>query len=279
MMKKYAVIGYPLSHSSSPQIHNSAFSHLNLDARYEKLEIAPNVFSERIAQLKANREWGGFNITIPFKQQIIPFLDDLDRTARAVGAVNTVQITGQGKWIGHNTDVAGFVKPLQQSGFSPETCLLIGAGGAARAILYALLTFFSAEKIVICNRTVSKAHKLQQDFSAVTQSAIEVVDLNKISAYKKGFDLIVNSTSVGMGALKDWQPVELKGLVKENTLVYDLIYNPAQTRLLKQAAELGARILNGWPMLIFQAAESFRIWTGTNFPEPILNRLLQQRAS
>ncbi len=273
-MKKFAVIGYPLNYSRSPEIHNRAFVNLGMNAVYEKLELVPQIFQLRIKEVKTQNEWSGFNVTIPFKKEIIPFLDALDQTAQAVGAVNTVEISDRGEWIGHNTDVIGFIKPLQTLPESPDSCLVIGAGGAARAVLFGLLSVIKPREIMVCNRTRSKAEELKNALAGRADIPIEVAALNEMTDCNRSFDLVVNTTSVGMGQLKDKQPLSLKGILRPGSVVYDLIYNPQETRLLQEASALGATTINGWPMLVYQAAASFRIWTGRDFPQEILQELL-----
>ncbi len=274
-MKYYAVIGFPLSHSFSPQIHNAAFRFLNMDAEYVKQEIPPDDFERCVAALKT-QDWRGFNVTVPFKERIVSFVDELDDTARIIGAVNTIQIEAGGRWKGFNTDAYGFLQPLQALNSVPRSILLIGAGGAARAVLYALITQYPQVKLSLANRTISKAQKLARDFSVNTSAAINTMDLAQAESSGQKYDLVVNTTSVGMGALRGLKPLILRGLVHENSIVYDLIYNPEITILLREAEELGVRTFNGWPMLLHQAAKSFEIWSGIPFPQEVLRDLLKK---
>ena len=147
-MNKYALIGYPLGHTFSPIIHNVAFKHYGINAEYGILEIEESLFENRINTIK-NEAWSGFNVTIPYKQRIIPFLDELDPIAAKIGAVNTIQILANGTWKGYNTDYIGFIKPIQSWLDTMDICLFIGAGGAAQAVGFSMLEFSFIKKIVV----------------------------------------------------------------------------------------------------------------------------------
>ena len=157
-MKQYGVIGYPLKHSLSPLIHNYAIQKLHIDASYQKLELQPEHFERSIAELKKS-EISGFNVTIPFKELIIPFVDDIDADATALGAVNTIIVTG-GRWQACNTDVAGFIAPLKVLNRTFTRCLVLGAGGAARAVIFALGHYSKPEEITIAARDKDKSLRL-----------------------------------------------------------------------------------------------------------------------
>ncbi len=271
LMNKYGIIGYPLKHSISPQIHNSAFNALKINALYQKIEINPTEFEETIKQLK-HEDWRGFNITIPFKETIIKYLDDIDPMSANIGAINTIKISN-GKWRGYNTDYLGFVKPIEKYLDSINSVLVLGAGGAARAVIYGILEKLKIEKIYLANRTKSRAELLVQSVKYSGRTKIEIIDFSTINHLNDPINLIVNTTSLGMGNEIDKTPLEISEKYS-NCIVYDLIYNPKKSKLLTRAEEQACQIINGLPMLIYQADESFKIWTGINFPDKVIEKFL-----
>ena len=271
-MKKYALIGYPLGHTFSPTIHNTAFKHYNMDAEYGILEIDESVFKERITEIK-KEDWSGFNVTIPHKQRVILLLDEMDPIAAKIGAVNTIQILSNGKWKGYNTDYLGFTKPIQSWLDKIDTCLFIGAGGAAQAVGFSMLEFSTVKKLAVIDPIQKNAETLIDKLNSHTAKEYEIVDLKMIKNIAEKFDLIVNMSPVGMGSLKDKSPLSVKNISHEKTIVYDLIYNPKRTLFLKEAEELGLKAINGLPMLIGQAEESFKIWTGKTFTDKIYSQI------
>ena len=268
-MDKYAILGYPVKHSFSPQIHNPAFKYLGIDAHYEKIEIYPDLFDKKIIELKSG-EFKGFNITIPFKQKIIAQLDEIEPLAKKVNAVNTVKII-DGKWIGYNTDVYGFLKPIQNDLSEIKKVLIIGAGGAANAVCFALIENTDIKELIIANRTYSNAVVLRNRLKKYYDLTIEGISLSGIANFSQRYDLIINTSSVGMSKLVNLNPLDVKEFSNASTVVYDLIYNPPETLFLKRARELNIRTINGLPMLIAQAQKSFEIWTGKSFPQNVLN--------
>ena len=277
-MKKYAILGYPLKHSFSPTIHNSAFTYLKLEAEYVKHEIDPACFDKSIDQIK-KENWDGFNITIPFKQDIIRHLDFIDPLAERIGAVNTVHINERGKWRGYNTDYWGFIKPLLDLDINPESCLILGAGGAARAVAFGLAENFNVDKIVFVNRTAKKAVKLIQDLKKYYDITFSVETTEKQVQKNEAFDLIANTTSVGMGNLAGQFVLSPSLVTHKQSVVYDLIYNPQTTRFLELAKKENLVTINGLAMLIYQAALSFNIWTDLDFPESVVHSLIKELPS
>ncbi len=270
-MENYGIIGYPLSHSLSPQIHNLAFQTLNIDARYEKIEIKPEHFDNIISQLKSEG-WKGFNVTVPFKEKIIPYLDEIEPVTGRIGAVNTVKISGN-KWTGYNTDYIGFIRPIEKDLKRIDCALIIGAGGASRAVIYGLLEKTNIKCLYIANRTESRARQLLKSLSYSDEIKIKIIDLAEINSIEQPVDLLVNTTNVGMGSLIEETPVKIsKKFI--NSIVYDLIYNPKKSKLLRLAESLGCRTINGFPMLLYQADESFKIWTGKHFPDKVFRTFL-----
>lgn len=245
------VIGFPIAHSKSPRIHGYWLSEHGIKGQYTALEVTPEHLPAFVQRVRADENWCGFNATIPHKQNIIPLLDGLTPEAKAIGAVNTV-FKKDGRMWGHNTDAYGFITNLkQQSGprFNGiKTALVIGAGGAARAAVYAL----KQHGISVCltNRSTDKAEALAQEFGATTM-AFDALDL-------KGFDLVINTTSLGMQG----QPALHLALsaLPVHALVYDIVYTPLQTPLLVEAQKRGLFTVTGLGMLLHQAVEGFSLW-------------------
>lgn len=267
-MDKYGIIGYPLGHTFSPQIHNPAFKALAIDAIYDVYPIHPDDFDKRIAELKAGSV-KGLNVTIPYKQRIIPFLDEIDPLAQKVNAVNTIKKQGT-RWYGYNTDLYGFLLPLKNDLERIKSVLVIGAGGAANAVCFALLDAAPLEKMTIANRTTSNAEGLQKRLVLYYNLPVKTIPLQNTIIEK--YDLIVNTTSVGMGKMSDQNPYDISPCWHKNTIVYDLIYNPKETRLLLNAKSQKLITINGLDMLIGQAMKSFFIWTNRAFPGEVINK-------
>jgi len=258
---RFKLIGYPIKHSLSPWIHRQFLDITSLQGTYTIHEIKPSdSFEESINQLK-QEQIDGFNVTVPFKQQIIPFLDGLDDTARKIGAVNTV-VHKNGKWIGYNTDGVGYLRSLESKYpdlFKDQTkrILVIGAGGAARAIYYSLIDA-GFMTIDIANRTKSSAEKL---VGAVNSSIdTDILSLEEAEMGIDKYDLIIQTTSVGMKPNTDQAILTIDKLKKE-TIVSDIVYQPLETKFLKQAKMNGGRLHFGHTMLLYQAQYAFEIWT------------------
>jgi shikimate dehydrogenase len=267
--KVYGIIGDPVEQSISPTVHNAAFKKMGIDSIYVPLLVKSENLPQAIASMKALNLMG-LNVTIPHKINVIPLLDKLDAVAQEIGAVNTI-VNRNGNLEGYNTDGAGFIKALSINGIAVENknVIIIGAGGTARAISFAL-----AEKgasLTIINRTVTKALELVKSFSSHHNWKLNVLEFNTrnlLSAIKDA-DILINATNIGMGNYQDISLVNATSL-KSKMVVCDVIYNPGKTRLL-QAAELnGARIVNGMEMFIQQAALSFEKWTGVKAPIEIM---------
>lgn len=284
---KAGVIGWPLAHSISPQFQQPAFDYVGLPVSYLAYETPPAELASFVARLRAD-EWLGCNVTIPHKQAMFPLMDSLTDEAQHIGAVNTV-IKTAGTLAGHNTDATGFLRALEEdSGFQPagKTAVLLGAGGAARAVAVALLRA-GASRLWIVNRTVDRAQALAGALARHFGSArLATLPLETTALRRPLADaaLLVNSTSMGMahGPAPDASPVPAS-LLGPQLLVYDLVYNPARTPLLTAAAAAGARTQEGLPMLIYQGAASFERWTGRSAPVQVMmehgRRALALRAS
>lgn len=257
---QFYLLGYPLGHSMSPFLHQAFLSQAKLEGHYELKEISPKTFSEEVTRLK---EMGcdGFNITIPYKVDILPFLDRVDSEAEAIGAVNTVVVEDD-KWIGYNTDGRGYVTSLKYhfpALFTAESrFLVLGAGGASRGIVHALNNEI-CDAITVCNRTVEKADALLESLSGSKQLA--GISYEEAEKTLDMYDCIINTTSVGMEPHTRNQAISLKHLSKD-TVVSDIVYKPFHTTLLQDAKKRGAQIHHGHEMLVYQAALAFKLWTG-----------------
>lgn len=277
-MKRYGVIGYPLTHSLSPLIHNYAIKQLQLDASYQKMEIRPQSFDDEIIKLKESGI-AGFNITIPFKERIIPFVENIDNDALALGAVNTIRVKN-GEWQAFNTDVAGFISPLKVLNISFEKCLVLGAGGAARAVIYALGRYFRPEEIRIAARNKAKAQKIADYFAPLIKPVnTSYTSIDDTADQVKNFDLIINATPVGTYPDTDQSPLPGLHQWSKGAVIYDLVYNPIKTRFLEEAAKAGEEmiLINGMKMLLAQAAEAFKLWTGMTMPVMEVERYMSEQ--
>ncbi len=266
MFYKLGLIGYPVQHSVSPRMHRAALDALHLAGDYTAIPIEPEQLSVKFPELMA-QAYRGLNVTIPHKQAVIPFMDELSDVAQAIGAVNTV-VVESGKLIGHNTDAIGFMRALEQAGFQPpgKTALVIGAGGAARAVVYALTQ--AGAVVMIWNRTRERAECLAQEFKA------KVVDYLSPPTRCGAIDLIINTTPVGMTPQHEESPLRMQGRGFGARFVFDLVYHPRETALLREAHAVGAQPINGLEMLIYQGAESFRLWTGRPGPIEVMRRVV-----
>ena len=259
------IIGENIENSLSPLIHNQIILKHFLNFCYLPFQVAETDLNKAIQGIKALNIRGA-NITFPYKEKVIKFLDEVEESARRIRAVNTI-VNNKGILTGYNTDVIGFKKSLQEDRkfvIKEKKAVILGAGGAARAVVYALLEE-EIEEICIFNRTLEKAKKIKQDLSSFfPKSHIRVFSLRKEDLKDKieKSHLLVNSTSIGMAIRVDNTPLPDEKLFHPSLLVYDLIYHPAKTLFLSQAEKSGAKIINGLPMLVYQGIESFYLWTG-----------------
>jgi len=264
MTDRYAVIGYPLGHTISPAFQQAAFDHLNIDACYEAIETPPDQIGQRLDDLRSGR-LSGLNVTIPHKTGIVAGLDRVTDTARLTGAVNTVTATHDGLE-GDNTDVAAIQEVLRRANVPTGIdCLLLGAGGAARAALVALSR--RGDRVTIANRTTSNAQQIVRDLAPDSGFNTIALDSPSMTALAHNSRLIVNTTSIGMhgGPAPDRSPLPDEAFHAGQT-VFDIVYRPTTTPLLAAAARAGATCLGGLEMLILQGAHSFQIWTGRKPP-------------
>lgn len=262
MKKLYAVLGDPIAHSMSPLMHNDLFSYYDIEATYLPFQVKSDQLENAVKGLKAIGA-GGFNVTVPHKSAIIPFLDRVDDLAMSIGAVNTV-VNEDGKLIGYNTDGLGFLRGLES--YLPELkeqrILIIGAGGAARAI-YFTLAKNGPQAINIGNRTLETAINLVEECPYTTAS--RAISLAEANEQLLEYDLIIQTTVIGMYPKVSEQPINLFN-IKQNALVCDIIYNPLYTQFLQEAKQRGGRIQNGIDMFVYQGALAFEKWTGI-FPD------------
>ncbi|WP_264448238.1 shikimate dehydrogenase [Bacillus cereus] len=259
MKQLYGVIGNPIGHSLSPVMHNDAFEHLNMDAHYHAFLVEEEALGEAVKGLKA-LGISGFNVTTPHKVAIMEYLDEVAPLAEQIGAVNTV-VHRDGKLIGYNTDGIGFVRALQSISEDPlqeKRILLIGAGGASRAIYFSLADV-GVKAIDIANRTVDKAESLIAGCMGNVSS--HALSLERAAEIQGEYDIIIQTTTIGMHPHVEYAPLEIRSL-KQGTIVSDIIYNPFETKILGDAKEQGAIIQNGIDMFVYQGALAFEMWTG-----------------
>ncbi len=265
--KLYGIIGNPVSHSMSPAIHNAAFVEKGLNNVYVPLKIKDiGTFMRECRKIGFH----GFSVTIPHKESVLPFLDDIDHTARKIGAINTI-VNQNDRFTGYNTDCMAAVIGLEYSLKEANDTLnnkkisIIGAGGAARAIAFGL-----KEKgcdITIFNRTIERAEKLSSEVKCRFESLEEI--------HKLTSDILINTTSIGMFPNIDQTPVP-DSILKEGMIVFDAVYNPIETRLLRDAEKKGCHTVNGLSMFINQAAEQFRLWTDIDPPVELMSNVVKE---
>jgi len=277
-MKRYAVLGHPIGHSLSPLMHNTAFKLLGLDCIYELIDIDPANLEKEIDKFKSN-EWGGFNVTVPHKEAIIPLLDEIDSEAQRIGAVNTVVIQNN-KMKGYNTDIIGVKKTLENYAgkIDDNNCVIIGSGGAARSVVYVLTHNFKPSMITFIALYPEQAFSLAEHFKEkpVWFKVVSTED-KSIENIIKNSKLIVNASPVGMYPKVDESPVPDCTWFSRDQVVFDLVYRPLETKLLKDAKSQGAITIGGLEMFIQQGASAFKIWTQMDMPiDKIRSELIKE---
>jgi len=269
----YGLIGLPLKHSLSALMHNAAFKALNINAEYKLFEIRPQEVDDFMARLDENNI-SGLNVTVPYKEKVLKFvkLDPESSFLKQVQAVNTI-VKKDGTWTGFNTDIAGFSRHLKEQ-FDPagKRAAILGAGGAAKAVAYVLASL-NAKTISIFDIDRQKSGNISAMIKDIFPG-FPIYPVDNIEGLEiKDKDLLVNTTPVG---LKEEDPCLVKsGQLHSNLFVYDLIYNPAQTKLLVLAKQAGARTSNGLGMLLYQGMLSFRVWTGQDAPRQAMEEALK----
>ncbi len=285
---KLGIIGYPLEHTLSPVLHQTLMTELGIAGNYQVFETPPDTLAQQLTTL-ATGGYRGVNITIPHKVAVIPFLKQLSPEAQLVQAVNTI-VFGDNGWVGHNTDVIGFSHslPARMREALPQThVLILGAGGSARAVLTALIQAQTAQ-ITLAIRSPEKAQAITSVFEAVkahTQAPtlLQIKPLATLSTLTP-YQLVVNTTPVGMAPQTEHSPLaaDLVQTLPPNGFVYDLIYRPATTTLMRQCAQQNILTQNGLDMLLYQGVASFRYWSCQEIPGPIIEKArtrLQQHTS
>ncbi|HYE96662.1 MAG TPA: shikimate dehydrogenase [Rubricoccaceae bacterium] len=261
-----ALLGDPVAHSRSPALHNAAFRALGLDLVYVACRVAPADLPEAVAGLRALGAVGA-NVTVPHKEAVVRLIDRLTPVAEAVSAVNTLVLEDGGTLRGENTDVAGFLAPLTPhlEALRSSEVVVLGAGGAARAVVYAALTALDPARVTIAARRPAQAERLAADLAPFDpRRALRVRPLAEAGGAMRAAHLVVNATPVGL--LDDGSPSPESDAFHRGQVVYDLVYGAVPTRLLRDAAARGATTLDGRDMLRAQAAASFLLWTGHEMP-------------
>ena len=273
-MKLCYIVGYPVEHSMSPAMHNAAFEALGLDAEYRLAPVKPERLKEFIDRLREDDVMGA-SVTIPHKVEVMMHLDHVDETARAIGAVNTI-VHREGRLCGHNTDGTGGVGALTEEYGSLEgrNVTILGAGGASRAITYQVSRVDC--RVTVLNRSVERARNLVDYLRPQTSAELRYGGFAQLPAVIEDTDVLINTTSVGMSPNVSDSPVP-EGFLHSGLFVYDVVYNPIKTKLLRDAEAKGAGTLSGVKMLVYQGAEALRMWTGVEPPFELMQRVVEDR--
>lgn len=272
------LLGHPIKHTYSPFIHNVAIELKKLNYIYLPFDVPVSNLKNALRGMVA---FGikGFNITIPHKENILQFLNDVSDEAAIIGAVNTI-VNDHGKLSGYNTDVYGILETLNpyKESINGERVCVVGAGGAARAVIYTLIRYFKPRRVVLINRTEERAESLKNYFKDKMKfdsfKTMELFPPDMISVFKES-KLIINATPIGMFPDSDDSITTLEDSFFKDQVVFDLVYNPPQTRLLQIASKKGAITVTGLKMLVYQAAKSFELWTGEQMPVDEIHKSLQ----
>lgn len=276
-MKQVGLIGYPVAHSRSPQMHNAAFGEIDFDADYTLWETPPGTLEERIASLRAPDVLGA-NVTIPYKEDVVPLLDECDTLAARIGAVNTI-VNRHGKLTGYNTDAPGMLRALAECPGSPfdsrgKETVILGTGGAARAAAVALIDA-GAQSVTILGRDHARIDVLLAHFSAISQGPVSGALFNSLEANMslRAADLVVNATSVGLKSSDDNLLIDVN-LLSAGSLVMDMVFNAGLTPLLRAARARGCFVMHGLSMLLYQGTLAFELWTGRDAPVEVMRKAL-----
>ena len=266
------LIGHPVEHSFSPPMHNAAFKALDMDYAYVAFDVDPSDLKSAIEGAQS-LNIKGFNVTIPHKIEVMQYLDELDEVAELIGAVNTIDFKNLK---GYNTDGIGAIKAIEEvSPVKDKNIIVAGAGGASRAISF-YLAKYGAGSITVLNRNADKAQSLAGDILASDLiDDVKADSISKISSCLKDADILVNTTPLGMHPNVEGY-VASSDDMHEDLVVFDAVYNPHETLLLKEAVKAGAKPVYGIKMLLYQGAESFKIWTGSEPPIDVMENALKQ---
>ena len=272
-----AVVANPIRHSISPFIHNAAFEATHTNGVYLAWEVETTDLAETVANIRRYQMYG-INLSMPYKEQVIPYLDQLSEESCLIGAVNTV-VNREGTLIGYNTDGKGFFKSLPSFKISRKRLVLLGAGGAAKAILaQAILDGVSQISVFVRSSSMEKTRPYLEKIQNATGFRVDLFALEDVQDLQDSItqaDLLVNATSVGMDGSS--QPIPTSIVLPEKLMVADVIYQPFETPFLKWARNQGNQSINGLGMLLYQAAEAFELWTGKEMPTDQIWELLKQK--
>lgn len=266
------LIGHPVEHSFSPPMHNAAFDALNMDYAYVAFDVNPNDLKSAIEGAES-LNIKGFNVTIPHKVDVMQYLDELDEVARLIGAVNTIDFKNLK---GYNTDGIGAVKAIEEvTSIKNKNVIVAGAGGASRAISF-YIAKYGAESLTILNRNEAKAESLASDVSdSGLIGEVASDSINAIGNYMDGADVLIDTTPLGMHPNINDEPIVKADMMDEDLVVFDAVYNPNETVLIKEAIKANAKPVYGIKMLLYQGAESFKIWTGKTAPVDVMEKALR----
>lgn len=267
------LIGHPVEHSFSPPMHNAAFSDLNMDYAYVAFDVNPNDLKSAIVGARS-LNIKGLNVTIPHKIDVVRYLEEIDEIASLIGAVNTIDFK---EMKGYNTDGIGAIKAIGEvTSIKDKTVVVAGAGGASRAISF-YIAKYGASKLTIVNRNVEYARSLARDVlnSKLTDNVC-ADSINRINYYIKHADILIDTTPIGMHPHVGDNPIVTAEDMHEDLVVFDAVYNPNETVLIKEAIKAGAKPVCGIKMLLYQGAESFKIWTGCDAPVDVMEEALRK---
>lgn len=266
------LIGHPVEHSFSPPMHNAAFDALNMDYAYVAFDVNPNDLKSAIEGAES-LNIKGFNVTIPHKVDVMQYLDELDEVARLIGAVNTIDFKNLK---GYNTDGIGAVKAIEEvTSIKNKNVVVAGAGGASRAISF-YIAKYGAESLTILNRNEAKAESLASDVSdSGLIGEVASDSINAIGNYMESADVLIDATPLGMHPNINDEPIVKADMMDEDLVVFDAVYNPNETVLIKEVIKANAKPVYGIKMLLYQGAESFKIWTGKTAPVDVMEKALR----
>lgn len=272
--KLLGLLGNPVKHSLSPIMHNAVIAKTGLKYVYLAFSVELGSLQKAVEGFTALKA-GGFNVTVPFKEAILPFLDEIDASAEMIGAVNTVLIK-EGRTYGFNTDVSGFTRSIVEAGLDIRggSVVVLGAGGAAKAAINALINM-QAANIYIINRKQDKTQAIIDKYKHINSCSLWNISITEMDNALSNSDLLINATSVGMHGYMEYESPVSAQLFKKETWVCDLVYNPIKTVLLREAEKKGCKTIDGIDMLVHQGADAFKIWTGVEPPRDFMRKQLR----